>query len=242
MANTKKSTTKKATTKKAAAPKKAATKKVVVKPQADVAIEALALNTPEQNLVNGIAKNQTKIFGQVTSAIKLAVDSGDKLDKLKSIIQTKYGRAWKAWCEAHAIELGISYRQVAKYMLVSQNQQLALDGDFESINDACEAIGRDKRPEAAEKRDTAKAEKRDQAKVTGGQISEKVLNEIDECTDLDQLKGLLTLITERIEELTQEQADAAANPPVEPASEDDLEVPYEEVDDSIDDDIADAIS
>ena len=238
MATAKKAATKKATTKKAAAPKKAATKKVVVKPQSEVSIELLALNTPEQNLVNGIAKNQTKIFGQVTSAIKLAVDSGDKLDKLKSIIQTKYGRAWKAWCEAHAVELGISYRQVAKYMLVSQNQQLALDGDFESINDACEAIGRDKRPESAAARDEKKAETRQQAKVTGGHISEKVLNEIDVCTDIEQLKGLLVLITERIEELTE----AAANPPVEPASDDDLEVPYEEVDDSIDDDIADAIS
>jgi hypothetical protein len=219
----------KATTKKAAA-KKAPAKKVVVKPQADVAIEALQLTKQEQNLVSGVLKNQEKIHSSANSMIKLAIDSGNKLLSLKDTIQSKYGRAWKAWCEAHSVEMGLNYRQIAKYMLVAQNQTLALEGDYTSINDACEAIGREKRPEAAEARDEEKAQKRAQAKVTGGEISERVLNEIDECTNIESLRGLIALITDRIEYLSGEGAKAG------PVDDDDdvLEGDY-----SVDDDAAD---
>ena len=176
------------------------------------------LTPGEQALVMGVFTNQAKQFGLVTSAIKLAIDSGDKLLKLKGIIQTKYGRSWKGWCEAHAGELGISYRQVAKYMLVSQNQQIALEGDHESINDACEAISRAKRPEAAVARDEKKAEKRAQPKVTAGQISERALNEIDECTNSEQIKGLIILLQERLEVIS--EMDDTWNRSIDPASED----------------------
>ena len=230
-------------TAKKAAPKKAATKKPAVKKTASKKIKPLndpmlvSLNTPQQKSVEKIKANQERIDKAMGGMIMIAADSGARLVKLKEEVQKKFGRVWKVWAQTVG-NLPVGYEQASRYMKLANNPTLLAKINADSIEDAVKQIEHQLKPEKAEAAEKQKAEARKQAKVTSGHISETALNEIDECTDVEQLKGLLVLITERIAELT----DNPVTPAVNPASEDDLEVPYEEVDDSIDDDIADAIS
>ena len=235
MATTKKSTTKKAAAPKAAATKKAATKKVVkTKPLNDPML--VSLNSPQQKSVEQIQKNQERIEKAAGSMILVAADSGARLVKLKDEVQKKFGRVWKVWAQTVG-NLPVGYEQASRYMKLAKNPKLLAEINANSIEDAVKQIEHKLKPEKQEAADKQKSEKREQSKVTGGEISEKVMQEIEQCTNVKDLRQLITLINQRIEELQDGTADDVA-----PASEDDLEVPYEEVDDTIADDIKDAIS
>ena len=224
-------TAKKAVSKKAATKKPAVKKTAVIKPLNDPML--VSLNAPQQKSVEQIRKNQDRIDNAMGGMIKIAADSGARLVKLKEEVQKKFGRVWKVWAQTEG-NLPVGYEQASRYMKLANNPALLEQINANSIEDAVKQIEHQLKPEKREAAEKQKAEKREQAKATTGQISEAVLNEIDECTDVQQLRGLMTLIQDRIEYLS--DGNKAADPVDD--IDDALEGEYTDDDDDADEAIA----
>lgn len=184
--------------------KPAAKKQEVVKYTADDVL----LNRGMVAAVKKVHANEDRIHAKAQDMMKLAFDSGQKLLKLKEDIQNKWGRVWKDWCVANAADLGVGYEQLTRYMKLAANpdQYALLDDSVTSIEGAVKQIEHMKNPEKAEQRAKARAERQAASKsevptATRGIISNATIEEVQQCTDLGELRGLLKLIHARISEL-----------------------------------------
>ena len=204
----KKAATKKAATKKAAT-KKAATKKAAAKTQEVVKYTAkdVVLTRAQETHLRVIANNQDKILKAAHNMMDLAFNSGQRLLRLKEEVQNKYGRVWKEWAEAN---LGIGYPQASRYMKLAANpdQYALLDDSVTSIEGAVKQIEHLKNPEKAKEKEAArkarnasKSASGNEVPVATGYISDATVEEIQRCTDVQELRDLITVIHGRIDEL-----------------------------------------
>ena len=209
---TKKSTSKKPATKKAAAKKPAPKKEVIKYTAADV-----VLNSKQAKSLEIVAANETRLHAKAQDMLKIAFDSGKRMLELKEQVQAKYGRVWKDWAQGQTENLGIGYEQVTRYMKLAANptQYALLDDSVTSIEGAVKQIEYMKKPEKAKAAAEKKAAKPKIA--TAGIISNATLEEIEACTDVSELRGVIKLCHARIEELENlalddpEPADAEAD-------------------------------
>ena len=151
--------------------------------------------------VEQIRINQEFIDAACASSILIAADSGDRLIKLKDEIQKVYGRTWKVWVQTEN-NLSIGYEQATRYMKLASNRSMLTTITANSIEDAVKQIGRKLNPEKAEAATAAREEKKAEQKAQAGigcHISEAVLNEIDDCTYPEELRGIIALCTDRLE-------------------------------------------
>ena len=202
MARAKKPAAKKAATKKPAAKKTAAKKEVVKYTAADV-----KLNKRQETALRVIKTNEERIQKAMHGMLDIAFATGQKLLALKDDIQKTYGRVWKEWAEAN---LGISYPQASRYMKLAANpdQYALLDDSATSLEGAVKQIEHLKNPEKAAEREKArkarnksKSDSGNEVPVATGFISNATVEEIERCTDVQELRDLITVIHNRIDEL-----------------------------------------
>ena len=199
--STSKTAAKKAAPKKSKKPaaKKAATKKQVVKYEP----KDVALTKTQSKLLEMVERNQERILAQAENMLKLANDSGERLLKLKDEVTKKYGRVWKQWAQTPG-NLPIGYEQATRYMKLASASDAEFDAiEATSIEGAVKQIEHMRKPEKAEKAAKAKAEKKASrtAQVITDVISNATLEEVERCTSISELRGLIKLCHARIEEL-----------------------------------------
>jgi len=205
---------KKAETAKVAKAKKAEDAKAAA---AAKALVPVSLTTSQEKSMEMVTRNQVKIAGAAEGMIKLAFDSGQRLLALKEEITKKFGRKWKEWSKTEG-NLPIGYEQATRYMKLAANPAQFALVDATSIEGAVKQIEHQLKPAKKVAADKAKAEKRTQKLATAGVISNATLEEVAQCNDIEELRGLITLCEARIEELreapsgdTLDQQEAAAD-------------------------------
>jgi len=192
---------KESTSKSVTTTKKTAKKEVVKYTASDVVLTKAQSKTLEM-----VEKNQDRILSNAEAMLKIGFDSGQRLMKLKEEIQSKFGRVWKTWAQTEG-NLSIGYEQASRYMKLAG----ATDDEFAalestSIESAVKEIEYLRKPEkkaAAEKAaaDKKAAGNKKQKIATAGIISNATLDEVEQCTDISELRGLIKLCHARIEEL-----------------------------------------
>ncbi len=194
---------KKSTSKKAAAKPTTKAVKGKVEPKAIVPV---ALTSTQNKSLEMVQRNQDKIMSTAENMLKLAFDSGQRLLKLKEEITKKFGRQWKVWSQTDG-NLPIGYEQATRYMKLASNPAQFALVDATSIEDAVKQIEHQLKPEKKVEADKQKADKRAQKVATAGIISNATIEEVEQCNDIEELRGLITLAEARIEEL--QEADNA---------------------------------
>lgn len=217
---TKKPAAKKAAPKETTA-KKATAKQEVVKYTA----KDVALTKVQQSSLNVIIGNQDRIEKAMHNMMDIAFNSGERLLKLKDEVQAKYGRVWKQWAEDN---LPFGYPQASRYMKLasSPDQYALLDDSITSIEGAVKQIEHLKNPKAAKQRVQARKEREARKRssvpaATAGIISNATIEEIQKCTDVQELRDLITLIHARIDEI--QDGDVLDADATEPEDDDDIQ-------------------
>ncbi len=205
MANKKPSKAKKPAAKKGG---KKANKKVTKKAVIKYTASDVVLTKTQETAIKMVRENEGKMATSMATMIKLAINSGDRLNLLKDAIQNKYGRVWKVWAGENLPEmLGYKYEQAALYMKVANGQAQLIGLNPTSVDEAVRMIvDANLTPEKREEKAAAKvkAEKAKEAAggtVTDGTISDRTMAEIEQCTDAEMLRGLQSLIQQRLDEL-----------------------------------------
>ncbi len=188
---------------------KKVTKKVIKKEVVKYTASDVVLNKSQSNSLEMVRKNEVRIGESFAGMITLAINSGDRLNLLKESIQIKYGRVWKVWAGENLPEmLGFEYEQATVYMKVASGQATLIGLNPTSIDEAVRMIADgsltdEQRAEKVKKQEAAAQTKKDLggATVTDGTISEGTMADIEQCTDVEMLNGLLALIQQRLEEL-----------------------------------------
>ena len=188
---------KKSTSKKPA--KKAAAKVPAVKKE-DLPI---VLTKKQETQLRVIGANQSKIEAKAVDMMKLAYDSGQRLIALRDEFQAKFGRRWKEWAGEN---LPISYEQASRYMKLGS----ATPAEFEaltagSLEDAAKQLQHMRHPERAQQEQQRRAANKTSAPAaTAGIISNATIEEVQQCTDIEELRGLIKLCHARIDALQSE--------------------------------------
>lgn len=159
----------------------------------------IALTKGQETQLRMIANNQSKIEAKAVDMMKLAYDSGQRLIKLRDEFTAKFGRRWKEWA---AENLPISYEQASRYMKLGS----ATPAEFEaltagSLEDAAKQLQHMRHPERAKAEQERRAAKSSVPAATAGIISNATIEEVQQCTDIEELRGLIKLCHARIDAL-----------------------------------------